>query len=71
METGNKQQADSVQRKGRRGDWWKEGEGASQRACTNDPRTWTTVWGWTMGVRRGGSLDRGGQRGKIGTTIIE
>ena len=30
----------------------------------NDPQTWTTVWGWTMGVEAVGGLDRGGQRGK-------
>ena len=36
----------------------------------NDPWTWTkVVWGWTMGAM--GGLAGGGQRGKIGATIIE
>ena len=39
----------------------KEGEGASQRTCLNDPRTWTTVWGLTVGA--GGGLGGGGERG--------
>ena len=34
----------------------------------NDPWTWTTVWGWTVGV--GGRLGGTGQ-GEIGTTVIE
>ena len=29
----------------------------------NDPWTWTTVWGWTVGAEDG--LGRGGQRGEI------
>ena len=35
----------------------------------NDPRTGTTVWELTVGV--GAGMGRGGQRGKIGTTVIE
>ena len=35
----------------------------------NDPQTWTTVWGLTVGAR--GGLRGGEQRGKIGTTVIE
>ena len=35
----------------------------------NDPWTWTTVWGLTVGT--GGRLGRRGQRGKIGATVIE
>ena len=35
----------------------------------NDPWTWTTVWGLTVGAEVG--LGGGGHRGKIGTTIIE
>ena len=35
----------------------------------NDSWTWTTVWGLTVGVV--GGRGRGGQRGKIGTTVIE
>ena len=46
----------------------KDGEGTSQRTM-NDPRTWTPVWGLTVGV--GGGLGGGGQRGKIGTTVTE
>ena len=47
---------------------WKEGEGISQRTCVNDPRTWTIMWERGCG---GGGLDEGGQRGKIGTTVID
>ena len=25
------------------GQWWKEGEGTSQKMCVNDPWTWTIV----------------------------
>ena len=35
----------------------------------NDPWTGTAVWGLTVGV--GGGVGGGGQRGKIGTTVIE
>ena len=43
----------------------KEGEGSSQRTCMNDPWTWTTVWGLTVGL--GGGLGGGGQsREKLG-----
>ena len=34
----------------------------------NDPLTWTTMWGLTMGVR--GKLGVGEQWGKSGTTVI-
>ena len=44
-------------------------EGITQRTCMNGPRTWTTVWGMTLGA--GGGLGEGGQRGKIGTTVME
>ena len=31
-------------------EWWKEGEGTSQRICMNDPQTWTRcgdrLWEW-------------------------
>ena len=40
----------------------KEGEGTSQRICLNDPRTWITVWGLTVGAGRG--LGGGGPCGK-------
>ena len=45
------------------------GEGTRQRTCMNDPWTWTTVWGLTVGV--GGGMGRGEQRGKIETIVIE
>ena len=35
----------------------------------NDPWTWTTGWGLTVGV--GGGMGGGEQRGKTGTTVIE
>ena len=47
----------------------KEGEGTSQGTCMNDPQTWTMGWGLTVGA--GDGLGRGGQRGKIESTIIE
>ena len=55
--------------RGERGITVEEGEGTRQRTCMNDPQTWTTVWEMTVGV--GGGMDGGGQRGKIGTTVIE
>ena len=39
-------QTESDQRGGRRREWWKEGDGPSQRTCVNDPWTWTMVWEW-------------------------
>ena len=47
----------------------KEGEGTRQRACMNDPRTWTTGWELTVRVRVDWAEE--GKGGKIGTTIIE
>ena len=38
------------------------GEGTSQRAYMHDPRTWTVVWGLTVGIR--GELGGGKQREK-------
>ena len=35
----------------------------------NDPWTCPTVWSLTVAV--GGGLGRGGQRGKIGTAVVE
>ena len=54
---------------GRRGNGWKEGGGTRQGTCMNDPGTWTTGWGMTVGV--GGGLGGVGQRGKIGTSVTE
>ena len=48
-------------------EWWKEGEGTSQRTCMNDPQTWTTVWGLTVGAA--GGLGGGGLWGKIRNEI--
>ena len=53
------EQTDSYQSTEGRGAWWSEGEGTGQGTCMNDPWTWTTVLGWTVG------WDGGGQRGKI------
>ena len=49
------------------GDCLKEGGGISQRTCTKDPWTWTTVWGLTMEV--GGRWAEGGEGRKFGTTV--
>ena len=40
----------------------KEGEGARQRTCINDPWTWTTGWELTVGA--GGEMGGGEQRRK-------
>ena len=53
-----------------RGQWCKEAEGNSHRICINDPRTWAMLWGLTVGARWS-VMGRGGQRGKIETTVIE
>ena len=51
---------DSCQRGRERGEWWKEGEGTSQRICMNDHRP-----GYRCGdCGNGGGLARGGQMGK-------
>ena len=49
-------------------EWWKEGGRTSQRACMNDPWTWTTVWELT--VQGVGWVEEDKGR-KIGTTVIE
>ena len=56
------EETDSCQKGGGGGEWWEEGEGTSYRTCMNDSRTWTSVWGLTVGAGRG--LGGGGQRGK-------
>ena len=33
-------------------------EGTSQRTCMNDPWTWTTGWGLTVGAGRGGQREK-------------
>ena len=62
-------QTESDQRQGWKGDNVEEGEGTRQRTHMNDPWTWTTVWELTVevGCGKGGR----GQRGEIGTTVIE
>ena len=67
METWNKLTATREEAGG--DEWCKEGERISHRTRMNQPWTWTTVRGWTVGARSG--LGRGGQRGKIGTTVTE
>ena len=49
-----------------------EGEGTSRRTCVNEPWTWTTVWGLTVGAGVGaeGWAEKG-KGGEIGTTVIE
>ena len=55
----------------RDGEWRKEGEGISQRACMNNSWTWTTESGLNVSERDG--LGGGGQKRKqeIVTTVIE
>ena len=48
------QQTDSEQRGGGRETRGEEGEGSSQGTGINDPWTWTTGWGMTVGARGGG-----------------
>ena len=55
--------------KGQSRQWWKEGEGTRQRTCMDDPRTRTTVWELTVGA--GSGMGSGGERGEIGTTVME
>ena len=57
METWDRLTAAREEKRG-----WKEGEEISQRTCMNDPRTWTMVWGLTVGAE--GEMGGGRQRGK-------
>ena len=52
-----------------REEWGQRGEGISRRTCMNDPWTWTRERGLTVGKK--GGLGRGGQKGKIGTSVTE
>ena len=55
MEIGNRLPA--ARGKGGSREWWKEGEGSSQRTYMNDPWTWTTtVWELSVGVGGGVGL---------------
>ena len=49
--------------------WKKEGEGINQSTRVNDPWTWITGWGLTVGV--GGVLGEEWQGGEMGTTVRE
>ena len=51
METGYR--LTTARGKGAGGEWWKAGEGTSQRTCKNGPQTWTTVWGMIVGAGGG------------------
>ena len=66
---GNMEWTDSCRRGGGREEWKKEREGTIQRTCMNVSWTWTTERALTVGER--GGLGRGGQKGKVGTTVIE
>ena len=46
----------------------KDGKGLDKETCMNDPRTWTAVWGLSVGVGGWAEESKGG---KIGTSIIE
>ena len=56
-----------------RGEGGKEEEGSSQGACVNDPGTWTTAWGLTVGAGSWGALGRAveSNRATVRTTVIE
>ena len=66
METWN--QPDSYRGGGSR-EWWKEGEGTSQRTCMNDPWTWKTVWELPVEWEVGWVEESKG--GKFGTAVIK
>ena len=58
-----------TRREGGGGKWWKEWEETSQRTCMNDPWTWTTGWGLTVGVGMGREEESKG--GKNRDNVIE
>ena len=66
METGNSLTASRGDGGGK---CCRGGDGIIQRTCLSDPWTGTTMWGWAVGWR--GRLQEGGEKGNIGTTIIE
>ena len=48
------------------GECWKEGERISLGPCLNDPWTWSTVCGLSVGVGAGwAEEDRGGKLGQL------
>ena len=59
------EQTDTVGGEEEGGEWGKEGEGIRQRTCMNDPWTWTTVWGLTVGA--GHEWAEEGKEGKTHT----
>ena len=44
------EQTDTDQGRGEEDDGGKRGKGLVKKTCVNDPRTWTAVWGLTVGV---------------------
>ena len=51
METWNRMRTIGGEQEGV--EWWKDGEGFSQRTCMNDSWIWTTERGLTVGERVG------------------
>ena len=66
METGNSL---TTSRGDGGGKCCRGGEGIIQTTCLSDPWTGATVCGWTVGWR--GRLHEVGEKGNIGTTIVE
>ena len=66
METGNSLTASRGDGGGK---CCRGGEGIIQRTCLSDPWTGAMVCGWAVGWR--GRLQEGGEKGNIGTMIIE
>ena len=60
------EQTDSGRGVGERNSGGKKGEGTSKRTCMNDSRTWTAMWGLTVGAGVGWR----GVKGENGTTVI-
>ena len=52
-----------------RREWWRQGEGISQKTCMNDSWAQTTERGLTVGERD--VLGGGGKREIIGATVIK
>ena len=53
-------------------EWWKEGEGTTQRTCMNDSWTWTVVRELTLGEKGGlGGWEQKGKKKEFGATVIE
>ena len=67
METSNRLTVTRGEKGG--GEGKKEGEGSSVRTHINDPWTWTTGWGFTVGA--GERARQGRAMGEIQTTVTE